>query len=73
LFVEEGKAKDIVLAADLEGKAVPGYPVATGFSPPRGGGGYFACILLLNIGKRQRVFKDPQTAWGTRVHGCWGL
>jgi hypothetical protein len=37
-LVEEGKVKDIVLAADLEGKAVPGYPVATGFSPPRGGG-----------------------------------
>jgi hypothetical protein len=41
---------------------------ATGFSPPRGGA-CFVDILLINIGKRQRVFKDPQTVWGTRVHG----
>jgi hypothetical protein len=29
-FVEEGKAKDIVLAADLGGEAVPDYPMERG-------------------------------------------
>jgi hypothetical protein len=28
---------------------------------------------MLDIRKRQRAFKDPQTVWRTRVHGCWGL